>query len=173
MGYGEMIRKWREGQRLSQPALAKAIGCTDGHISHIENENRMPSDDIISALADVFNLTSNQQAKLVNAVEAGKKMRSQARKKQRQEILRKQETQGGRRKTSHPGSALGSTVSKGDKGPTENSTETSVSSEEVAQDFSEDPELQEAYINLKAALADPLKRGLVLQTLKTWGVTEN
>lgn len=53
---GEVIRKARNERKLTTTELAKMVGLTQGYISHIENNRKNPSLDIIRKLANTLNI---------------------------------------------------------------------------------------------------------------------
>lgn len=69
MGYGEIIRKWRENKHISQSELASMLGCSDGYISQIENEKRQPSEDICIGLARVFDPSEKEYQTFIEAID--------------------------------------------------------------------------------------------------------
>ncbi len=54
--FGEMLRIARRARKLSQAALAKAVGISPVHVSQIETGQRIPSDRIAKDIATVLGL---------------------------------------------------------------------------------------------------------------------
>lgn len=54
--FGEMLRIARRARKLSQAALAKAVGISAVHVSQIETGQRIPSDRIAKDLATILGL---------------------------------------------------------------------------------------------------------------------
>lgn len=52
--------KLREDHKLSQMALGKFVGCSDGTISKIENGRMYPSMDLAIKLANFFDVTIDE-----------------------------------------------------------------------------------------------------------------
>ena len=63
---GTQIKKLRTARRLSQVELAKEIGVTKQSISNWENDNIMPSVDIVIKLSKFFSCSSDYLLELSN-----------------------------------------------------------------------------------------------------------
>lgn len=66
--FGETIRAARRGCRLSQAALAKAVGVSPVHISQIETAQRIPSDRVAKDIAIALGLHWQDVLRLVYAL---------------------------------------------------------------------------------------------------------
>lgn len=55
-GLGDVLREARNKAELSLRALAKKLDITPSYISDIENDRRVPSEDVLHQLADVLKL---------------------------------------------------------------------------------------------------------------------
>lgn len=53
---GSLVRKARKERKLTTTELAKSINLTQGYISHIENNRKVPSHDILNRLAQALNV---------------------------------------------------------------------------------------------------------------------
>ena len=63
---GNQIKTLRNAKQISQVELAKQIGVTKQSVSNWENDNIMPSVDIIKKLSDYFGCTSDYLLELDN-----------------------------------------------------------------------------------------------------------
>jgi len=139
------------GRRWTQRHLAEAIGCTDGYVAHLENEVKLPSLDICMALAQAFQLTVEEQQRLLEAVEESRRQRAEQRIRTR------------------GGAVRGALRARGGMGmPPPPSEPDEVDAEEIARDLADDPELRTAYRHLKQGLADPRMRETVLNALRAF-----
>lgn len=59
MNLGPTIREVRERRGMSQEALGKAVGVTQGAIAHIEGEQRRITVDMLERIAVALELTSS------------------------------------------------------------------------------------------------------------------
>lgn len=59
--FGEWLKRRRKSQGLTQAELALQISCSTSLIKKIEAEVRFPSRQIVSQLADAFNIPSNER----------------------------------------------------------------------------------------------------------------
>lgn len=80
MGFGTMIRRWRDEKDMSQADLARRLGCTDGYISQIENEKRLPSEEICFGIEKVFNPTQEEYQAFIDSVETLREQKEEVRK---------------------------------------------------------------------------------------------
>lgn len=69
MAYGELIRRKRQRLGLTQRQLAGRVGATDGYISHLEKEVRIPSPEFAIALARAFELSEAERNDFLQAIE--------------------------------------------------------------------------------------------------------
>jgi transcriptional regulator with XRE-family HTH domain len=142
-----MIREWRNKKEWTQSQLAEQIGCTDGFIALLEKEKRLPSADICTALARVFELTPEEQQKLFEAV----------RNQRRQLFEERDSTRAFHRSASSQGETMTTTL----RTTTEN-----IDAESIASDLDSDPALKTAYLDLKISLANPQQRETVLKVIR-------
>jgi transcriptional regulator with XRE-family HTH domain len=63
--FGEMLRNARRGRRVSQAALAKAVGISAVFVSQIETGQRVPSDRVAKDLATALGLPWQDTVKAV------------------------------------------------------------------------------------------------------------
>jgi len=150
MGFGKIIKTEREGLGLTQKDLGSSVGCSDGYIAHIEAEAKVPSLEICMALAQIFNMPSQREEALLKAVENARAERSQSRIRARGAAVRR---------------ALLKHGQQGGKGKTKTDPE------QILQDLSGDPQLQDAMRDLQVALANPKIRPAVLTTLRAFAVS--
>lgn len=57
MSFGETLKKLRQDQNLTQEELAKKINSSRSNIANYENNNNMPSVDILERLSVIFNVS--------------------------------------------------------------------------------------------------------------------
>ena len=57
--FAERLKELREDNKVSLKTLANAIGVTDIAISRWENLKRVPNIEVLSAIADYFNVTTD------------------------------------------------------------------------------------------------------------------
>ncbi len=57
--FGEQIKNLRMNKKLSQVDLAKCLGVTKQSVSNWENENIMPSIDMLVKIASYFSVTTD------------------------------------------------------------------------------------------------------------------
>lgn len=152
MSYGVMIREWREKKGWTQRQLAEQIGCTDGFIALLEKEKRLPSADICTALARVFELTEEEQQKLFKEVRNERRKRAEQRDKRRDAVTLS---------PLQPQDGTTTTIPEATRGTTEN-----INAESIASDLDSDPALKTAYLDLKTALANPQQRETALNLLR-------
>ncbi len=57
---GENIKKYRQLNGLTQEELSKKLEIAPNTLSNYENGNREPSNDIISRIADIFNISIDE-----------------------------------------------------------------------------------------------------------------
>jgi transcriptional regulator with XRE-family HTH domain len=150
MGFGKIIKTEREGLGLTQKDLGSSVGCSDGYIAHIESEAKVPSLEICMALAQIFNMPSQKEEALLKSVENARADRSQSRIRARGAAVRR---------------ALLKHGQQGGKGKTKTDPE------QILQDLSDDPQLQDAMRDLQVALANPKIRPAVLTTLRAFAVS--
>jgi transcriptional regulator with XRE-family HTH domain len=55
--FGELLRDWRQGRRLSQLELSLQADISARHLSYVENGRSRPSRDMVSRLADVLDVS--------------------------------------------------------------------------------------------------------------------
>src|ERR1700742_2296389 len=55
--FGELLRDWRQGRRLSQLELSLQADISARHVSYVENGRSRPSRDMVSRLADVLDVS--------------------------------------------------------------------------------------------------------------------
>lgn len=151
MNYGEIIRQNRMRLGLTQRELGRAVGCTDGYIAHIEREIKIPSLDICMALIDVFGFSIEQQQAFLEAVECARDERSHERIRTRGAKVR---------------GALRTRGGAVDAGPGKREEEEIPNAQHIASDLAANPDLREAYRDLRTAMADPNLRETVLKTLR-------
>jgi transcriptional regulator with XRE-family HTH domain len=89
VGFGKMLREFREAKGLRQRALAELLGCTDGFIAYIENERRQPSDDFLLRFSQELTLSPTEKTALVEAVGRGRLAASTQRSKTKLATTRK------------------------------------------------------------------------------------
>lgn len=59
MDFGTKLKKIRKEHNLNQDQMAEILFTTQGNYSQFENNNRIPSLDIIKRLVEKFNLDAN------------------------------------------------------------------------------------------------------------------
>lgn len=57
MGFGERLRELRLKRGLTQEALAKRLGFVKSTISQWESGNRVPSEDVLRQIAEIFGVS--------------------------------------------------------------------------------------------------------------------
>lgn len=67
MKIGEKIKQLRQSHNMTQPALSEALGIEQSYLSKIENNKAIPSSDIFDQILLLFNVTSEQVLKDLNA----------------------------------------------------------------------------------------------------------
>lgn len=159
MGYGERIRQWRGARGWTQQHLSAQLGCTDSYVTHLENEVKVPSLDICLALAEVFQLTPQEQHAFLEEVEATRRQRTETRIRTRGSVVRGAIQRRGLLPTS-PAPTVGDTHPA--------PTSEAMDPQSIAHDLARDPDLQAAYRDLKIALADPRLREPVLNALRAF-----
>lgn len=168
MGYGQMIRKWRELRRLTVRQLGDKVGCTDSYISHLEKEARSPSLDTCMVLAQVLELAPTEQQEFLEEVEATSHRRAE----ERLRVRAKERSNARGRWTALP-------VAQG-RGPRAavpgyevmsgpvRQEDWEMGMEDLARELAADADLQAAYRDLKTVLGDPRMRETVLNTLRAF-----
>jgi transcriptional regulator with XRE-family HTH domain len=145
MAFGEMIRSWRIQKTWTQRQLAQQVGCTDGFVAHLENEVKLPSLDISMALTRAFELSADDQENFLQAVEESRRQRSDQRIRTRGTAIR------GALRTRGTRPAVSANLPD---------------AERIQRELASNPVLLAAYLDLRAALADPQQRETVLAALK-------
>jgi DNA-binding XRE family transcriptional regulator len=147
MGFGKIIKTQREALGLTQKDLGFSVGCSDGYIAHIEAEAKVPSLEICMALAQIFNMPSQNEEALLKAVENARAERSQSRIRARGAAVRRALLKHGQQD------------GKGNK---------ETNSGQILLDLAGDPQLKDAMRDLQVALANPKIRPAVLTTLRAF-----
>lgn len=57
---GENIKKYRQFNNMTQEELSKKLEIAPNTLSNYENGNREPNSDIISKIADIFNISIDE-----------------------------------------------------------------------------------------------------------------
>lgn len=148
MGFGEKILEAREERKMTQRQLADRIGCSDAYITHMEKELRVPSMDIVMALAGALEISEQRQEELIEAVETARLARTHRRVHKR-------------------GISVRSALQK--LGVKEASDTMDV--EQIADDLANDPDLREAFQYLRRAMCDPEMKPAVLTALRSFAQT--
>ncbi len=143
MRYGEWIRRERKRQGLTQRELADQIGATDGYISHLEKELKVPAPEMAMNLAQALAPSPQDEREFLEAVDSVRLERSQRRFRTRAAAARAAQS---RSHIPEKGEPL-------DIG-------------QIAEDLQGDPELAAAYRDLVTAYANPEFRDAVLKTLQ-------
>lgn len=143
MRYGQWIRRERKRQGLTQRELGQKIGATDGYISHLEKELKVPSPQLALDLAQALGFSPQEQREFLEAVDAVRLERSRRRIRTRGAAIR---------------NSLGS--------PPEPPQQVPVDAQQIEQAFEADPDLAKAFRNLVTAYSDPDYRDAVLKTLE-------
>ena len=60
--FGEWLKRQRMGRGLTRDQLADQIGCATVTLRKIEAEERRPSEQIVTRIADIFNIQKNERA---------------------------------------------------------------------------------------------------------------
>jgi transcriptional regulator with XRE-family HTH domain len=60
MNLANLIRVGRESEGMSRSALARQIGIASNWLGLIENEGKIPSDDVMDKLTDIFDDSSRR-----------------------------------------------------------------------------------------------------------------
>jgi transcriptional regulator with XRE-family HTH domain len=142
MRYGQWIRRERKRQGLTQRELGQSIGATDGYISHLEKELKVPSPQLALDLAQALGFSPQEQREFLEAVDAVRLERSRRRIRTRGAAIR---------------DSLGAQPEPQERPP--------IDAQQIEQAFGADPELARAYRNLVTAYSDPDYRDAVLKTL--------
>ncbi len=153
MSYGEWIRRERKRLRLTQRELGEQVGVTDGYLSHVEQELRVPSLELAVALAHALGLSPGDQGRFLQAIDAARVERSRDRLDKRREAL-----------SGALARPPGTAAPAGEAGPAAGAVPPEV--ERLARQLDADPELAAACRDLIAAYADPELRDAVLKTLR-------
>lgn len=74
-GFGELLRRYRAGEELTQQVLANLIGVTRNTIRDWEQGKRVPSREKVLALADALHIPSNELEIFLQAAGIGRKER--------------------------------------------------------------------------------------------------
>lgn len=143
MRYGQWIRRERKRHGLTQRELGQRIGATDGYISHLEKELKVPSPQLALALAQALGFSPQEQHEFLEAVDAVRLERS-------------------RRRIRTRGAAVRDSL----EAQPEPQEEAQVNAKQIEQAFEADPELARAFRNLITAYSDPDYREAVLKTLE-------
>jgi transcriptional regulator with XRE-family HTH domain len=150
IGYGEMLKVFRERAGFRQRALAERLGCTDGFIAYIENERRQPSDEFLLRFAEEMKLTSHEKAQLIEAVGRGRlaanEQRLQARLASTRKLLQ-----------------VDTPAETSSEEPTRPTAEASAISEELLRALQEDAELREV---VEALRGNPALKTSLLNKLR-------
>lgn len=64
--FGDQVKKLRTAQNLSQTELANKLSCSKQAVSNWENENIMPSVEILKKIANYFGCTTDYLLELDN-----------------------------------------------------------------------------------------------------------
>jgi transcriptional regulator with XRE-family HTH domain len=143
MRYGGWIRRERKRLGLTQRELGQRIGATDGYISHLEKELKVPSPQLALDLAQALGFSPRQQREFLEAVDAVRLERSRRRIKTRGAAVR---------------DSLGA--------PPDSEEATPIEAQQIQQALESDPELASAFHNLLIAYSDPDYRDAVVKTLE-------
>lgn len=143
MRYGQWIRRERKRLGLTQRELGQKIGATDGYISHLEKELKVPSPQLALDLAQALGFSPREQREFLEAVDAVRLERS-------------------RRRIRTRGAAVRDSL----EAPPEPREQISFDAQQIEQALEADPELASAFRNLVTAYSDPDYRDAVLKTLE-------
>lgn len=55
MSFGNILKKLRQDENLTQEELAKKLNSSRSNIANYENDKNMPSVDVLNKLAEIFN----------------------------------------------------------------------------------------------------------------------
>lgn len=143
MRYGQWIRRERKRQGLTQRELGHKIGATDGYISHLEKELKVPSPQLALDLAQALGFSAQEQRQFLEAVDAVRLERSRRRIRTRGAAIR---------------DSLEASPRPQEQAPIE--------AQQIEQALEADPELANAFRNLVTAYSDPDYRDAVLKTLE-------
>jgi predicted ATPase/DNA-binding XRE family transcriptional regulator len=69
--FGKWLKNHRRSSGLTQQQLSKQIGCSTITLRKIEAEERRPSTQIVERLADIFNISNDEQAAFVAFARSG------------------------------------------------------------------------------------------------------
>nr|NIN70432.1 helix-turn-helix domain-containing protein [Gemmatimonadota bacterium]NIO30274.1 helix-turn-helix domain-containing protein [Gemmatimonadota bacterium] len=125
MRYGQWIRRERKRQGLTQRELGQKIGATDGYISHLEKELKVPSPQLALDLAQALGFSPQKQREFLEAVDAVRLERS-------------------RRRIRTRGAAVRDSL----EAPPEHQEQAPIDAEQIEQALESDPELATAFRNL-------------------------
>jgi transcriptional regulator with XRE-family HTH domain len=145
MRYGQWIRRERKRLGLTQRELGQRIGATDGYISHLEKELKVPSPQLALDLAQALGFSPRQQREFLEAVDAVRLERSRRRIKTRGAAVR---------------DSLGPPPDSAEQGTPP------IEAQQIQQALESDPELASALRNLLTAYSDPDYRDAVVKTLE-------
>jgi transcriptional regulator with XRE-family HTH domain len=154
MGYGSMIAAARKKKHWTQFQLANQLGCSDGYITLLESERKLPSLEICLALSRVCELSPEEERDLLKAVDEARKERD----------TQKIRTRGM--------AMIGALQARGVKmdveGEAEAMARAEAEPERIAREIAGDRALLEAHRNLLIAYADPQVRPGLLSTLQAF-----
>jgi transcriptional regulator with XRE-family HTH domain len=57
--FGEILKKLRQGKKMSQTEMAKVLGKTQSSIAYYEKNEKKPGPEIINKIADYFSVTTD------------------------------------------------------------------------------------------------------------------
>jgi transcriptional regulator with XRE-family HTH domain len=151
MTFGSTIREARERLGWTQKALAERIGVTPGFITKLENDQALPSLDLVLALANALLVDRDTLLELCNRA--------------------RQERAGQRIRTR--GSAASAILTGGEEEGTlperaRGAPEMKNTAEQLGQAILGDEELRLAFSYLRDALADPELKEAVLKSLEAF-----
>lgn len=141
--YGKVIRDHRVKLGLTQRQVANQCGITDSALAHIEREIRLPSETVVSRIADALGLSKKVLAELNAGLKA----------------VRERQAQDRVRNRAGAQAAYGPIAGHNDV----------PDAEELVRDLADDPGLLEGFRYLKLALSKRGQRKTVLRALKAWG----
>lgn len=148
MGYGDKILKGRLARGWTQRQLGEKLGCSDSYVAHLESEVKVPSVDICMALVQVFQFTPQEQQEFFEEIEEARRLRSEERIRTRGSAVR------------------GALQRQAIATMSRVSALTEIDAASVAHDLSADPNLKDAYSDLKTIFEDPRGREVVMNVLR-------
>lgn len=149
LSYGPSIREHRDRLEMNQVEVAQALGITPGHLSHLENEKRLPSLDLLFMIGDLFGLSQEEHEILIGSVEKSRERHAGDRLAARHRRVRGALRTRGRVAGSGSGGEGGDEI-------------------DVNLELDRNPLLRAAFEDLRTAIADPGLRETVAKTLQAF-----